>query len=253
MIPHGACTAAAPRRTLDEDDLFCRRGRTDRPPGGPGFGPGPGSREGTRPTDGGGVHPLFDGKSLAGWHPHNEVPQAHVGGKWVVRDGLWSATRAPTARVDFVTDGKCRDFVLRVEVKMDYPTDSGPRPDGCRREESSNHPRSPTPGGNRPLTSLDPGTGAEQPRRHQVFQGRRLEQPEVRVEERAGPHPLPGKRAPGDRLPAHGRDDQGVPAEGFIGLQVHPTVPNLTVWKDGNLIRYRNIRIRPLAPAGETP
>ena len=31
--------------------------------------------------------------------------------------------------------------------------------------------------------------------------------------------------------------------QGRIGLQVHPNVPNLTTWKPGNTVRYRNIRI----------
>ncbi len=34
-----------------------------------------------------GFVPLFDGKSLSGWHPHLGVPKAHIGGKWSVKDG----------------------------------------------------------------------------------------------------------------------------------------------------------------------
>ena len=39
---------------------------------------------------------------------------------------------------------------------------------------------------------------------------------------------------------------QGVPASGGIALQVHPDVPNNTVWKAGQSVAYRNIRIKEL-------
>ena len=39
---------------------------------------------------------------------------------------------------------------------------------------------------------------------------------------------------------------KGIPTQGRIALQVHPDVPNLTTWKPGNTVRYRNIRIHRL-------
>ncbi len=199
---------------------------------------------------------LFDAKTLAGWHPHNEVPKAHVGGKWVVRDGLLIGDQGPPGKGGFlVTDGKYRDFVLRLEVKMDYPTDSGifvrMGEDGKSHQITLDH---------RPVGEIGSlylpwtrGRVHKNPDGIKSFKSDGWNDLEVRME--------------GE--PAHIRfwvngnlvtdfqhtaeTTQGLPAEGYIGLQVHPTVPNLTVWKDGNLIRFRNIRIRLLAPADKTP
>ena len=39
---------------------------------------------------------------------------------------------------------------------------------------------------------------------------------------------------------------QGVPTKGSIGIQVHPDVAKMTIWKPGNKVQFRNIRIKPL-------
>ena len=39
---------------------------------------------------------------------------------------------------------------------------------------------------------------------------------------------------------------KGVPRTGYIALQVHPTVKTHVNYKEGNQVRYRNIRINPL-------
>jgi hypothetical protein len=39
---------------------------------------------------------------------------------------------------------------------------------------------------------------------------------------------------------------KGVPSEGYIALQVHPTVENMKHFEKGNVVRYRNIRVKRL-------
>ncbi len=73
-----------------------------------------------------GFLPLFDGKTLDGWHPHTGVPAEHVGGRWVVRDGAIVGDQDPPGRGGFlVTDRTFKDVILRLDVKVDYPVDSG--------------------------------------------------------------------------------------------------------------------------------
>lgn len=38
-----------------------------------------------------------------------------------------------------------------------------------------------------------------------------------------------------------------VPSEGYIALQANPDVSHLELWKKGNKVRYRNIRVKELS------
>ena len=70
--------------------------------------------------------PLFDGQSLSGWERLDTVPAEHVGGKWKAERGLLVGDQDPPGRGGFlVTNKMFQDFVLRLEVQQDYPTDTG--------------------------------------------------------------------------------------------------------------------------------
>jgi hypothetical protein len=201
-----------------------------------------------------GFVPLFDGTSMAGWRPHNGVPQAHVGGKWGVRDGLLIGDQSEGHKGGFlITEGKYRDFDLRLEVKMDYPTDSGiflrMGEDGKSHQLTLDH---------RPLGEIGsiylPWTQSrvlKNPKGIEAFKPDDWNVLEVRMEGEPARIRFWVNGTLITDFQHTAETTMNVPAEGYIGLQVHPNVPNLTVWKDGNLIRYRNIRIKPLAPAGK--
>ncbi len=190
--------------------------------------------------------PLFDGQSLNGWERLDTVPAEHVGGKWRVENGVLIGDQDPPGHGGlFVTKESFRDFVLRLEVQQDYPTDTGVfvrmGEDGKSHQLTLDY---------RPLGEF----GA-------IFlpwtQARVLRNPDgIR-------HHIPGEwndvmvRVEGE--PARLRmwlnsvlitdfqhtpeSTKGVPAQGRIGLQVHPNVPNITTWKPGNTVRFRNIRV----------
>ena len=215
----------------------------------------PALRRALRPADDeAGFVPLFDGKTLAGWKKNDDVPKEHVGGKWAVRpDGVLVGDQDPPGRGGFlVTERTYRDFVFRCDVQMDYPTDTGVflrmGPDGKSHQVSLD---------NRPLGQFGsiylPWTRG---RVHPSLDGVKAFRPgewnwvEVRIEG----EPARIRFTLNDVLVTDfqhtAETTAGVPAEGSIGLQVHPTVPNLTVWKDGNTVRYRNARVKVLdAPA----
>jgi lysophospholipase L1-like esterase len=193
--------------------------------------------------------PLFDGKSLSGWERLDTVPVEHVGGKWRVENGVLIGDQDPPGHGGlFVTKDSFRDFVLRLEVQQDYPTDTGVfvrmGVDGKSHQLTLDY---------RPLGEF----GA-------IFlpwtQGRILRNPDgIR-------HHIPGEwndvivSVEGEparlRMWLNGvlitdfqhtpQSTKGVPAQGRIGLQVHPDVPNLITWKPGNTVRFRNIRLHRL-------
>src|SRR5690606_23764336 len=77
-------------------------------------------------TDEEGFVPLFDGKTLNGWRVHDGVPKEHVGGTWTVEDGILVGDQDPPGQGGlFITDRKFKDFILKLEGKLDWPVDSG--------------------------------------------------------------------------------------------------------------------------------
>lgn len=69
---------------------------------------------------------LFDGKTLKGWHRHDGLPGDNLGGKWEVVDGAIEGDQDPPGKGGLlVTDRNFKDFVLKLEAKIDFPVDSG--------------------------------------------------------------------------------------------------------------------------------
>lgn len=73
--------------------------------------------------------PLFNGKSLAGWEPHvgfSRARKEEPGGKWWVEDGCLVGAPDDQGRGGFLwVDRVFSDFVLKTDVRLEYPIDSG--------------------------------------------------------------------------------------------------------------------------------
>src|SRR5438034_92163 len=78
-----------------------------------------------------GFIPLFDGKTLAGWHVsartgHSGASQHKSGGRWVVEEGaLIGSQDIPGNGGIIITDEKFGDFEVALEMKNDFGPDSG--------------------------------------------------------------------------------------------------------------------------------
>ncbi len=194
---------------------------------------------------------LFDGKTLKGWHRHMDVPKFHVGGKWEVIDGVIVGDQDPPGKGGFlVTDGKYDNFIFRFEVNMDFPSDSGiflrMGEDGKSHQVTlDNHPTGQFGKIYLPWTQAkvhDSPDGVKSYKQKEWNEG------EVRIE---------GEPARirfwlnGNLITDFQHTEEttkNVPTIGYVGLQVHPSVPTHVNWKEGNKVRYRNIRVKPLKP-----
>jgi hypothetical protein len=192
---------------------------------------------------------LFDGKTLNGWWKHTGVPKFHVGGKWEVIDGVIVADQDPPGHGGFLaTKKKYKDFDIRLEVKMDYPSDSGVF---CRMgEDGKSHQvtldNRPEGQFGRIYLPWTHNSVHDNPDGIKAFKQKQWNDVKVRIEGEPSRIRfwLNGKLVTDFQ---HTKETtSGVPEEGYIGLQVHPAVPTHINWKEGNRIRYRNIRIKEL-------
>ncbi len=78
-----------------------------------------------------GFVPIFDGKTLNGWHAsaktgHSSVSKHQSGGRWVVEDGAITGSQdIPGNGGIFITDEKFGDFEIILEMNNDFGPDSG--------------------------------------------------------------------------------------------------------------------------------
>lgn len=196
-----------------------------------------------------GFTPLFDGTSLDGWWLQDKVPKFHVGGRWDLVDGIMVGQQHPPGKGGFfATKGKYGDFILRLEVNMDYPSDSGifvRMADGGNSHQITLDNR---PDGQFGKIYL-PWTQEmvhESPDGIKHFKQKEWNDVEVRVE---GEPSRIRFWLNGDLVTDFqhtAETTKGVPATGYIALQVHPFVEGIKHFEEGNKVRYRNIRIRPL-------
>jgi Domain of Unknown Function (DUF1080) len=193
--------------------------------------------------------PLFDGKTLTGWWQHNGVPEFHRGGKWEVIGGNIVGIQYPPDRGGFLaTKEKFGDFILRFEVKLDYPTDSGVfvrmGEDGKSHQVTLDN----RPDGDFGAIYL-PWTQAsvkKNPEGIKHFKQKAWNTGEIRIE---GEPSRIRFWLNGDLVQDFqhtAKTTKDVPRSGYIGLQVHPTVTTHVNYKEGNQVRYRNIRIHSL-------
>jgi hypothetical protein len=69
---------------------------------------------------------LFNGEDLTGWKRHENLPGHGVAGKWFVEDGALVGVQDPPGKGGFLTTlQQFRDFELMLEMKIDWPFDSG--------------------------------------------------------------------------------------------------------------------------------
>src|SRR3982750_1965813 len=84
------------------------------------------SPEGAPDADG--YIPLFDGKTLAGWHKNPQKIGHGTGGKWDVKEGAITGEQDPPNSGNggvLLTDRKFGDFELLLELKPDWAIDLG--------------------------------------------------------------------------------------------------------------------------------
>jgi hypothetical protein len=195
---------------------------------------------------------LFDGKSLAGWWPHTGVPKFHVGGKWEVVDGILVGQQDPPDKGGFLaTKEKYDDFEIRLEVNMDYPSDSGVflrmGEDGKSHQVTLDN----RPDGQFGKIYL-PWTQAQvhdSPDGVKAFKQKEWNDVVIRIEGEPARIQFWLNGTLVTDFQHTEETTKNVPRTGYIGLQVHPTVENIKHFDDGNKVRYRNIRIRPLESA----
>ena len=78
-----------------------------------------------------GFDPIFDGKSLAGWHVsaktgHSRASQNKSGGKWVIENGAIVGSQDINGNGGIIiTDEPYGDFEVKLEMKNDFGPDSG--------------------------------------------------------------------------------------------------------------------------------
>jgi len=69
---------------------------------------------------------LFNGKDLNGWKRHENLPGHGIFGKWFVEEGVIVGMQYPAGKGGFlITENMYKDFDLRMEVKIEWPFDSG--------------------------------------------------------------------------------------------------------------------------------
>jgi hypothetical protein len=79
-----------------------------------------------KPADEEGFVPLFDGKTLKGWHTNADKIVHGTGGKWQVEDGAITGEQDPPGNGGMLmTDQEYGDFELFLELKPDWGIDSG--------------------------------------------------------------------------------------------------------------------------------
>jgi hypothetical protein len=78
-----------------------------------------------------GFVPLFDGKTLKGWHPsaktgHSRASKHKSGGRWLVEDGaIVGSQDTPGNGGILITDRKYGNFEVALEMRNDFGPDSG--------------------------------------------------------------------------------------------------------------------------------
>jgi hypothetical protein len=197
-----------------------------------------------------GFVPLFDGRTLGAWKPHDGMPALHQAGKWWAEDGELRGRQEPPGKGGLLwLEGPFTDFVLKLQVHLTYPMDSGVflrvGPDGRSHQVTLDY----RPGSDVGAIFI-PFIG------HAYVQRNRDGEKLVRndawndVTIRMEGEPARIRVWLNDRLLTDFRHTEkttaGVPASGGIALQVHPDIPNNTVWKPGGVVKFRDLRIKEL-------
>jgi hypothetical protein len=184
---------------------------------------------------------IFDGKSMKGW----KLMAVHggQGGVWTIEKGALVADRQPDFKGGLIgTERKFTDVEVEMEFQQDFPTDSGV----FLRTDDTGHGYQVTldnrdgghvggiyfPGVNKPGDSWE-----------KVF--KKSEWNKLRVRVQGSPAHL--EIWLNDVKTIDLTDEKNAfPKEGYLGFQVHG---GQKAWGEGNRARFRNIRVKELAPA----
>ncbi len=197
-----------------------------------------------------GFIPLFDGKSLGAWAPHEGMPPLHRHGKWWAENGELRGTQDPPGKGGLLwIEGPYRDFILKLEVFLTYPMDTGifvrVGPDGRSHQVCLDY----RPGSDVGAIFI-PFVGHSYVQRNR--EGARHVRPDAwnEVTVRMEGEPARIRVWMNQRLLTDFQHTEattrGVPTEGGIALQVHPDVAGLTTWHPGGVVRFRHLRLKPL-------
>jgi hypothetical protein len=196
-----------------------------------------------------GFESLFDGQTLDDWGKHLGAPTEHVGGRWEVIDGAITGFQDPPGRGGFlVSDRKFGDFVLRLDARLDYPVDSGiflrVGKDGKSHQVTLDHrPKGDIGAIYLPWTQ---GMVFPNPLGGSAFHKDGWNRIEILMQ---GEPALIRVRLNGRLITDFQHTEtttKGVGTRGGIALQVHPDVSHVKLWREGNRVRFRNIRIKVL-------
>jgi hypothetical protein len=190
---------------------------------------------------------IFNGKDLQGWSHQARTPAPHVGCTFFVKDGLLVGDQGPNHSGGFLmTDDEYEDFILRFQIQMDYPTDSGVfiRMNEEGRSQQITLDNRPKGQFGSIYVPWAQGRVHACPEGIKAFKQGEWNDVEVRVE----------NQPPRIRFSLNGtlvtdfqhteKTCENAPTKGRIAFQVHPNVPNLIIWEDGNTVRFRNIRVK---------
>lgn len=201
-------------------------------------------------ADEAGFVPLFDGRSLGLWKHHEGMPPLHQGGRWWVENGELRGTQHPAGKGGLLWhEGPFRNFILRLEVWLTYPMDTGVflrvGPDGRSHQVTLDH----RPGSDVGAIFI-PFVGhayvQRNPRGARLVRTDDWNDLEIRME---GEPARIQVRLNGEALTDFQHTEKttsGLPPQGGLAFQVHPDVPKLTVWKPGAAVRFRAIRLKEL-------
>lgn len=193
---------------------------------------------------------LFDGKTLGDWKRQDGMPPIHRGAKWWVEDGALCGTQDPPGTGGLLwLNRPFKDFVLKLQVKLTWPMDTGVflrmAPNGLSHQVCVDYREGSDIGaifipfvGHRYVSRFADGKYLVDPEKWNDL--------EIRIEG----NPARIRVWMNSRLLTDYQHTEktarGLPPQGGIALQVHPTLPDQNLWGAGNIVRYRNIRIKEL-------
>jgi len=187
---------------------------------------------------------LFDGNTLAGWRKLTEYSGDK--GKWVVADSMIVGDQYPSGEGGLlVTEKKYRNFEVYLECKADYPIDSGlflrVQPTVLSYQLTIDY----RPNGE--IGAIYSPNGGEflfhNKKGVNLWNKKEFNKIRVRITD----NPPLITAWINDKKTVEYRDSLWdgkvrVPAEGFIGIQVHPGES----WGSGNKVYFKNIRVKEL-------
>ena len=188
---------------------------------------------------------IFDGQTLKGWRRHNGLPEDNIGGRWQVINSAIEGDQDPPGRGGlFITTNKYRDFILRLEVNIDYPVDSGIFLRVGETGKSHQVTLDNREGGSIGSIYLPwtQGMVKKNPDGDRYFESSQWHDVEIYIEGEPARirFYLNGQLVTDFQ---HSEETtRGNPTEGYIALQVHPGGD----WIEGNKARFRNIRVKEL-------